>query len=321
MPDPILMTQATGLAFVAAAVMLGIYVGRGRRRAIDPVWVDVGWVVGLGVGFYAGWWVLGIRPHWPLAEDLDRLLAIVVPAVLAVELVSAFPRVPRWLSWVLRLAVAGGVARVLLHGSTYLASPAEAGALTWPPALAWLVLGLLAAAQAVVWGLLDLLARRSPGVTLTIGLGIAIGGSAIAIMLSGYATGGQAGLPLSAAVLGASAAAMVPGSPARSRLTAPIGVAVVGLSSLLIIGRFFGELRTDHAVLLFLSPLLAWVPEIPGLRRMPAWARGLTRVLLVALLVSAVLGDAVRRFVERSAPSAPGSDDSSAEDFYKDYAP
>ena len=32
MPDPILMAQATGLAFAAAAVMLGIYVGWGRRR-------------------------------------------------------------------------------------------------------------------------------------------------------------------------------------------------------------------------------------------------------------------------------------------------
>ena len=89
---------------------------------------------------------------------------------------------------------------------------------------------------------------------------------------------------------------MIPTSPARSRLTAAIGVAIVGLASLLIIGRFFGELRTEHAVLLFVAPLLAWVPELSRLRRMPAWVRGLTRVLLVTVLVSAVLGDAARRF-------------------------
>ncbi len=187
--------------------------------------------------------------------------------------------------------------------------------------MAWLILGLLATAQAVSWVLLVLLARRAPGSSLTIGLAIAIGGSAITIMLSGYATGGQSGLPLSAAILGGSAVAMIPSNPARSRLTAPIGVAIVGLSSLLIIGRFFGELRTDHAVLLFVAPLLAWVPELPRLRRMPTWARGLTRVILVAVLVSAVLGDAARRFASSTAPSATGSDESSSsdEDFYKNY--
>jgi hypothetical protein len=321
MPDPILMTQAMGLAFAAAAVMLGIYAGWGRRRAADPIWIDAGWVMGLGVGFYAGCWVLDIRPHWPPAEDLQRLLTIVVPAVLAVELLSAFPRVPQWLAWVLRLAVAACLGRVLLHGSVYLAAPADAGSQTWPPALAWLILRLLETAQMVWWALLVLLARRSPGVSLTIGLAIAIGGSAITIMLSGYATGGQAGLPLSAAILGASAVTMIPNSPARSRMIAPIGVAIVGLSSLLVIGRFFGELRTDHAVLLFLAPLLAWIPELPRLRRLPTWARGLTRVILVAVVVTGVLGDAARRFAATSAPSAPGSDESSAEDFYKEYGP
>ncbi len=295
--------------------------GGGVGGATDAVWIDAGWAVGLGVGFYLGCWVLGIRPHWPPAEDLDRLLSIVIPATIGIELLSAFPRVPRWLTWVLRVAIAACLARVLLHGSIYLTSPADAGAQTWPPALAWMVLGALALGQAVSWALLVLLARRSPGVSLTIGLAIVIGGSAITIMLSGYATGGQAGLPLSAAILGALAVAMIPTSPARSRLTAAIGVAIVGLASLLIIGRFFGELRTEHAVLLFVAPLLAWVPELSRLRRMPAWVRGLTRVLLVTVLVSAVLGDAARRFAAPSAPSAPGSDETSAEDFYKDNGP
>ena len=271
--------------------------------------------MGLGAGFYAGCWALDIRPHWPRGEVLDRLLTLVVPAVLAVELLSAFPRVPRWLAWVLRLTVAGCVGRVVLHGSIYLAAPADAGELTWPPAMAWLILGLLATAQAVSWALLVLLARRSPGASLTIGLAIAIGSSAIAIMLSGYAAGGQAGLPLSAAILGASTVAMIPTSPARSRLTAPIGVAIVGLSSLLMIGHFFGDLRTDHAILLFCAPLLAWVPELPGLRRMPPWARGLTRVVLVAVLASAVLGDAARRFAATSASTPSGSDASTSEEY------
>ena len=98
---------------------------------------------------------------------------------------------------------------------------------------------------------------------------------------------------MAAALLGASAVAMV--MPGAGPLTAPIGLAVVGLSSLLVIGRFFGELRTDHAVLLFAAPLLAWIPELPRLRRMPPWSRGLMRVLLVAALV---LGRPRRRRAE-----------------------
>ena len=57
----------------------------------------------------------------------------------------------------------------------------------------------------------------------------------------------------------------------------PLGVAVVGLYSLLVIGRFFGELSSTHAIVLFASPLLAWLPELPGLRCLPQWARNLAR--------------------------------------------
>ena len=227
-----------------------------------------------------------------------------VPAVLAVELLSAFPRVPRWLAWALRVAIAGGLARVLLHGSIYLAGPGTPDSQAWPKGWAWPILGSLAAFQILVWALLVRLARRSPGVAPMIGLAIVSGGSAITIMLSAYASGGQIGLPLSAAILGASAVAMI--GPKPVRLTAPIGVAIVGISSLLVIGRFFGELRTDHAVLLFVAPLLAWIPELPRLRRMPPWARGLLGVLLVGAVVSGVLADAARRFIGGSGSTATG---------------
>jgi hypothetical protein len=139
-------------------------------------------------------------------------------------------------------------------------------------------------------------------------LAIAVGGSALTIMLSGYATGGQAGLPLSAALLGGAAVAMVRPSPGGS--VAPIGVGIVGLFSLLVIGRFFGELRTDHAIILFTAPLLAWLPEVPRLRRLPPWARGLIRVLVVGVVVGAVLGDAARRFAAESGPAQPGKEPS-----------
>jgi hypothetical protein len=133
-------------------------------------------------------------------------------------------------------------------------------------------------------------------------------------MLSGYATGGQVGLPLAAALLGATAVALF--LPKPSPQTGPLGIAVVGLFGLLVIGRFFGELTTLHAVLLFCAPLIGWLPELPWLRRLPAWARGFARVLLVAVLTSAVLTHAAVKFTASSQSSSePESGETSIQDY------
>jgi hypothetical protein len=302
MPDPFVMAEAAATALVVAALVLA------ARSA------DARWVAGLGAAYYLGCGVLEIRPRWPVREDLDRLLVLVIPAVLLVELLGAIPRLPRWLIWALRVVVAGLGARVLLHGSMYLAGPAGPGSSAWTAPQAWLILGSIAAAEAAAWMLLVALARRSPGASLPIALALVVGGASMVNMLSAYLAGGQAGLSLSAALLGASIVALV--MPDASRSIAPVGVAVVGLSSLLVIGHFFGELRTDHAVLLFAAPLLAWIPELPRLRRLPPWGRGLLRVLLVGIVVSVVFADAARRFIGKTGPSSvPGAKEPTLEDY------
>jgi hypothetical protein len=316
MPDPIVMGQAAGLAMVIAALTVGIFAWWGRRRPAGFSWADAGWALGIVAGYYAGCGLLGIRPRWPIRETLDRLLVLVLPAVLAIELLAAFPRVPRWLIWAMRMVIAGLGARVLLHGSIYLSGDVGPNSLAWTPAQAWTILGAIAAAEAAAWVLLARLARRPAGASLPLALAITIGGASVTIMLSGYLEGGQAGLPLSAAFLGASAVALM--LPGISGSTAPVGLAIVGLSSLLVIGRFFGDLRTDHAILLFLAPLLALLPELPRVRRLPPWARGLLRVLLVGLVVSGVLADAARRFMGLSgAAAAPGAKEPTADDYLK----
>ena len=306
MPDPIAMAQAAGLVLAIAAMVVGLS------------WPDARWIVGVGVAYYLGCGLLGLQPRWSIREDLDRLLVLVIPAVLLVELLASLPRLPRWLIWTLRLSVAGVAARVLLHGSIYLSGATGPDSLAWTPAGVWLIVGSMAAAEMTAWVLLYLLARQSPGASLPMALAIAIGGASLTIMMSGYLTGGQAGLPLAAAVFGGSVAAMFVPDAARS--TAAIGPAVVGLCGLLVIGRFFGELRTDHAILLFAAPLLAWLPEVPRLRRLPPWARGLLRVFLVALVVAGVVADAARRFNAASAPSgASGSKEATSHDYSNDY--
>jgi hypothetical protein len=309
------MLQALAAAAAAAALVLLLF--SWPWRAPHTTRSAVGWVLGVWAGFYAGCWLLGLWPHWPPREDQDRLLALVLPAALAVELVAATSIVPHGLAWALRLIVAIGVARVLLHGSIYLADLAGPGTRQWTPGQAALVLGGLAAALMAVWAALVTLAWRAPGRSVPVALAVAGAGAGLTIMLSGYASGGQLGLPLAAALAGATIASLVvAGSPLAA---GAVAFGVVGLFNMLVIGRFFGELTTAHAALLFAAPLLCWLPELPHVRRLRPAHRGLARVLLIAIPVTVTVVQAQQKFVEESRP-ADTSPEPSLQD-YMDFKP
>jgi hypothetical protein len=309
MPDPIWM----GISLAVAALLSGVVVliGGWPWRAPQPARVQASWVVGQGTGLLVGCWLLGVRPHWPIREDLDRLLLIVMPAVMLVELAAALTKVPRSLIWSARLLIAAGVSRVLLHGTSYLAGSTEAGA--WSVGQAWAILAGLALSLGAVWVLLGLLAHRAPGLSLWVCLAGPCAGAALTVMLSGYATGGQIGLPLAGALLGAGMASLA--LPRALRGRGPVGMAVVGLFSLLVIGRFFGELTWLHAALLLLAPLLGWLVELPQFYKLRPWARELVRVIAVGLVVAGVVVHAQRRFVQAfqspsgAPPGAPTAQD------------
>jgi hypothetical protein len=300
MPDPITTLGAIGAALATSAFLIFICGWRGRKAGTAAV--DFGWVLGIAGGLLLGSCVLGKIPHWPPVEDQDRLLFLVLPAVVVVELLAVFPRVPRWLLWLLRAALVAAVAPILLYGTSYLSDQGEPGTAEWSTLGACLVLGGLAALLAVVWGLLGRLSSKALGVGPAVCLAISTAGAGLAVMISGYMSGGQSGLALAGAISGAAIAALAfRWSPRGSR---PLGVAIVLLYSLLVIGRFFGELSSFHAILLFGSPLLAWLPELRLVRRLPRWTRELTRVMLVSLLVAAIVGLEVKHFVESSPASA-----------------
>jgi hypothetical protein len=306
MPDPFVILTAMGVAFAVSAVFVaGFGWPRGTRA---PERANTGWVPGVGVGFFLGCWVLGNRPHWPPRDDLDRLFIVVLPAVILVEVLAALKGLPRWLAIALRSAVIIGTAPVLLFGTSYLSGAEDA---EWSTGQACLILGGLAAALAVVWFLLTRLSARAPGVIHAVCLAGTSAGAAIAVMLSGYASGGQNGFTLAAALLGAASITAVCGWSGRGSQS--LGVSIVLLYSLLLVGRFFGALSSTHGLLLLASPLLGWLPELPGFRRLPQWVRNLSRVLLVAVLVSAVVFDTARNVNEEPA-SASGSEEPPAED-------
>ena len=122
-------------------------------------------------------------------------------------------------------------------------------------------------------------------------------------MLSGYLTGGQRALPLAGTLAGATLASLAaPAPPDSSRY---LGVGMIGLFSVLVVGRFFGSLPTDAAVWLLLAPLLAWVPECPGVRRLPPGVRAAARAALVAVPLVLVVMHAQEKV--QKAAAAPSS--------------
>jgi hypothetical protein len=303
MPDPVVFLKAILAAAATAAIVL--LLGSRPWRTPRPVAAPVSSVLGLGLGFYVGCAVLGVNPHWPPVEDQDRLLFILIPAAIVCELVAAIPGRVRHLTWLLRVAVAAGATRVLLDNSIYIADLAGPGSREWSSDRTWKILGGLAVALGLVWAALGLLSRRSAGRSVPLVVALAATGGAGAVMLSGYASGGQLGLPLGAALVGVTIASLVlPTPPALNGVT---GIGVVGLFALLVVGRFFGSLPTVPALLLFLAPLLCWLTELP-----PRF-RSLARLGLAGVPVGIALLLVVQNFIRDSEPASPESKDPASE--------
>jgi len=310
MPDPTLILEALAIAAVVAG--LAVLAFGLPWRSPHPARAGAGWVIGLGGAFYlACRHMTGVWPHWPPRDGAERLLTLILPAALLAELLAALPPVPRWVAWALRLAVAAAAGPALLYNSIYLAG---AGTPEWSSAEAAVILGGLAAALAAVWALLGLLLRLAPGRSVPLALSVACAAAGAAIMLSGDFTDGRLGLPLAAALAGAAVASLTArGAPGAA---AGLGIGLVGLFALLLIGRFFAGLTTEHAVLLGLAPLLCWLPELPYVRRVPLWARGLARLALVAAPLALVVVQAQQQFVENSAsPSTPDAGEPTLQDY------
>jgi hypothetical protein len=276
MPDPLfLLAVMAGAAAVAAVVVL---VCAWPWRTPDPTRLAIGEALGIGLAFFLGCGVVERWPRWPLAEAQDRLLVLVLPALVLAEIFAAWQRVPPWLAWALRLAVAAAVTPLLLYNSRYLADSAGPGTRLWTPGQVAAWLGGLAGALAVVWGLLSLLGRRTPGRSLPLAVAVVCMGAAPTIMYSGYLTGGPLLVPLAGALIGVAAASLA-WTPLRTE-SAAVGVAITILFAVLAMGRFFGELSTLNAGLVLFAPLLAWLPELP---------RPLLRIILVAAPVALAL--------------------------------
>ena len=299
MPEPLLYLKAMGAAAIVSAVFVLAMV---VRRPASSARLNSACVLGIGLGLVVGYGVLPLRLAWPPVSGLDRLLTIVVPAALGIELIAGFQRVPQRVSWFLRLSLATTIPRILLHGSVYLSGFGN----DWTRGQLVTALALSGAVLVAVWALLFWLSRRSPGVSIPLALGLAIQCAGLTVMMAGYIKGGAAAFPFAATLAATTIGAgwLMQRSGANPKFDAPaiLGIGVVGLFGVLFIGRFFGRLSTGGALVMLLAPLLCWATETPRLRHRQPWLVGSLRLVLVAIPLVVVLAVAKRDFDREMAP-------------------
>lgn len=284
MPDPFLY-----LLTVVTAAGLSVLIALGLARWRLPAGVVCGLAIAAGIA--CGVYLLKLPVNWPPSTGLGRLFAILLPAAIGIEMVSALPAVPMWLRWGGRVALAMAAGRILLHGSVYLSGDHP----QWSTWQAILVLFGGGATLASVWALLVALGQRSDDVSLPLALAEAILCGGLTVMLKGYLGGGEASLPIVGALAGYSMAAGLRRSQGLG-YELVISIGVVALFGLLFVGRVFGQVSSTSALALFFSPLLCWTTELPLLRRLARWKIILLRLALVALPAIVVVMLAKRDF-------------------------
>lgn len=302
MPDPIRIGVAAGIAaLVSFAATLAV--GRWPRPALGSAALAL---ATLGAA-WIGLWMLGLLPHVPPREDLDRLLLIVLPLAVVVELAATLR--PRW-AWIARGAAATAVAPILLHGSVYVSNLSGPGTRLWSIPEMAAIFAALACVLLAAWALMHRLADRDNSALALVAA--ATLGAGVSLLLSGYASGGQVGLMLACALGGVGFGVQL--GPANFAKQAALGLGVVSLFSLVVVGNRFADLSLLGGGLLFVAPLLGWLPErLPkrrGLRTTLRWAATLTPVLIALVL-------AQQKFAAKSAgdPSESGAPASSLDDY------
>lgn len=299
MPDPRVYLKVMGAAGAVSALFVLAIAG---RRPANTTRLNAACLLSIGFGLAAGFQTMSLPSAWPPANGLDRFVTIIIPALLGIESIAAFPRVPRRAAWFLRIGLAAVIPRILLHGSTYLSGTDD----DWDLRQVHMAQAVGSALLAGVWILLVWLSERSPGVSIPFGICLTIQCAGLAVMLAGYIKGGAAAFPLVATLattaIGVKLISKWSGAPANFDVPATLGIGVVGLFSILFIGRFFGRLSTGCALTILLTPLVCWVTELPQLRHRSPWLVGLVRLVLVAIPLTVVLAAAKRDFDRKMAP-------------------
>lgn len=280
MPDLMPLVYVTGFAFAAGGLVFLLCTTM-LRKAPVACWPIAG-AVSVGAGFLAGCRLLTGRPRFSLAEDQDRFLVLVIPLAVVTEALAGVLSERGVWRWLVRLPAVVLVLPILLWGTQFVADIAGPDSRLWSvneTRLHYLLLPTLL----LTWPFLERATREPGGFLLPAVMALVCAAAGVAIMGSGYFSGGQLGPVLAGALLGGFAGMLVTRSTDDTK--AMVGVGLIGLCALLLMGRYFGSLPTGSALLIWIAPLGMAVPGRllrPGL----AWLR----IGVVLLFVAAGLG-------------------------------
>jgi len=296
MPDPLLYLQAMGAAAVISALVV-LIIAWFRPIALARRTPQL-CILGIGLGMMTGYGMLSFPWDWPPSNALNRFLLIVIPAVCVLESLAGDSPVAIRVTWIARIVLAMLAPRILLHGSVYLKE--------WNVGQSWIMLGACGSMLSGVWILLSRYTARSPGISLPIGLALSVQSAGLAVMLAGYIKGGVAAIPIAATLWGTAFALWMVRSASvdsvRGATRVLVGIGVVGLFGILVVGEYFGRLPSSSAFVILVSPLMCWITELPGLRRMRPHLKGMLAVLLITIPLLMVLFVAKREFDRTMAP-------------------
>lgn len=342
MPDPlqlILACVVTGIVTVVVAVT-GIAIGKRRKGHLpsrdvesasegstdsrakfsgDGTFVQqASGLLAVCLGFLAGVWMLSLLPAWPPSVDRARLIWVLIPLAVVVELVCSAPQLPRPLVWGLRLILAAVIAPVILFGSVYFSGNEGFGSGKWSAGQATGYLALMGAAFLVYRWLLSQIYEKLPNRIVVCVFFIACASSGVAIMLSGYLSAGQLLFPLSATLVGLLVASLV-GGRTYAGLAGGVSLASVILLASLLAGHFFARLEIVHAVVLAIFPLGLGLLTLPYVRSLALWMRIGLGLVISLVPELAVLIQVQSTFVERSSSPSSSSPSTPSIDDYRNY--
>lgn len=305
MPDPVLYLQGMLIAAIlsCSCPLVASWITPKNKIHFLFRWLPLF----MGSGVFAGWRFIHLRFSWPPVNALDRLVLVVLPAILVMEFLMGSERISDRMIWFLRFLFAIAMCRILLHGSVYLGSSSD----SWSPFVQTTFFLLVAAVLVAVWFAMSLLDKKRLGLSIPIAIALTIQSTGAAIMLAGYVSGGAAALPIAAGLLGVALArvAMNRGGTTKvhsERSSGIVSLGMVLLFGLVILGRLFGGLTTSVACVLSLVPMACWVSELPLVNHRSHWFVGLLRLATVAIPLLIVLYLAKATFDRETAPLLVG---------------
>lgn len=324
MPDVLLFAKATCAA--AAASMMTVLALAVARRSAGDVWQTTACLLALAAGLFTGVCVLPLPIAVPPGSGLDRLLVIALPAAWTILWFGSYTSGREWRAglfwksqaadptgcespaleritqswscfrWCVRFAFCAALPRVLLHGSVYLNGTDD----EWSSMQITVAMVTSSFALACLWVLLDRLAMRPAGASVPVAIALAVQCAAVTIMLAGYLKGGAFALLLCASLLATTlsvtAWAKFAGFATAVQSQVLTAIGLIGLFSVVLIGRFFGRLTTESAIIMLFSPLLCWLTEWRMLRLSGTWRVVTGRLVLVSIPLAILLVLAKQKF-------------------------